>query len=122
MPWKDYKDLLVWQKSMDLVDEIYKLISLLPESEKYALSSQMRRAAVSVPSNIAEGNARFSEKDFKHFLQIAKGSLYELDTQLMICERQRYLSSEQVKQVMLLTDEIIKMLSKIIVRLEASNN
>ena len=77
---KRYKDLLVWQKSTDLVVEIYRVAKLLPKEELYALSNQMRRAAVSIPSNIAEGQARASQKEFVQFLSIAKGSNAELHT------------------------------------------
>ena len=80
-----YKDLIVWQKSMDLVDEIYRLVKFLPKEETYALSDQMRRAAVSVPSNIAEGYERKSPKEFANFLSIARASRAELETQICIC-------------------------------------
>ena len=80
----NYKDLLVWQKSIDLVKDIYHLIPQLPDSERYNLSDQMKRSAVSVPSNIAEGAGRGSNKDYLRFLYIARGSLRELETQLII--------------------------------------
>ncbi|MCR5782248.1 MAG: four helix bundle protein [Clostridia bacterium] len=94
MSWKNYKQLNVWWRAMDLTDEIYKLIEQLPKTELFALSSQLRRAAVSVPSNIAEGNGRFSEKEFKQFLSVAKGSVYEVETQLLICIRRGYIKKE----------------------------
>ncbi|MBQ7202600.1 MAG: four helix bundle protein [Eubacterium sp.] len=122
MPWRDYKELKIWQKSMALVDEVYKLISKLPSDEKYALASQIRRAVVSVPSNIAEGNARSSQKEFVHFLEISKGSLFELDTQLMICQRQNYLTKEETDSVLVQTDELIKMLSKLIIKINETNS
>ncbi|MBO5720510.1 MAG: four helix bundle protein [Bacteroidales bacterium] len=81
----NYKNLLVWQKAMDLVVEIYKISKLLPKEEKYGISDQIRRSAVSVPSNIAEGQSRNSIKEFIQFLSIARGSLAELETQLLIC-------------------------------------
>lgn len=118
MPWQNYKQLKIWQDSIDLVEDVYKLIGLLPDEEKYALASQMRRAVVSVPSNIAEGNSRYSERDFKRFLEIAKGSLYELNTQLIICERLNYLTSEQVKNVINDSEKIIKMISKLIITID----
>lgn len=77
---RTHKELLVWQKSMLLVEEIYRLVKRLPKEETYALSDQMRRAAVSIPSNIAEGNARNSPKEFQHFLYISLGSAAELET------------------------------------------
>ena len=89
-----YKDLMVWQKAMDLVVEVYRIVQLLPKEETYGLSDQMRRAAVSIPSNIAEGSGR-SEKDFAHFLSIALGSLFELNTQIMLSERIGYIDNNQ---------------------------
>ncbi len=106
-----YQDLQVWQKSMDLVVEIYKTVKLLPKEETYALSDQMRRAAVSIPSNIAEGQQRQTTKEFKYFLSIAKGSCSELTTHLLICQRINYLTDSQVQCALSLTDEIGKMLT-----------
>ena len=109
-----YEDLIVWQKSMDLVTEIYKLVKLLPEEELYALSDQMRRAAVSIPSNIAEGQERSTTKDFIKFLYIAKGSKAELETQLLICTRLQYLTQQQILAAQKLLVEIGKMLNALI--------
>ncbi len=78
MGWVHYRDLIVWQKAMDLVDELYQLLGFLPREESYALAVQMRRAVISIPSNIAEGHGRQTEKEFKQFLSIARGSLYEV--------------------------------------------
>ena len=113
MAWTNYKDLVVWQKAMDLTDEVYSLSRSLPQEERFALSDQMRRAAVSVPSNIAEGHGRRTENEFKQFLAIAKGSVYELETQLCICLRQEYLSKEQAAQALSLCDEVGKMLTSL---------
>lgn len=85
-----YKDLLVWQKSINLVKEVYQYVLVFPKHEEYGLSSQMRRAVISVPSNIAEGWGRESTKNFVHFLRIARGSLYELETQLIISKELKY--------------------------------
>ena len=104
-----FRDLLVWQKAMDLVEEVYRLVKQLPREETYALSDQMRRAAVSIPSNIAEGQARNSSKEFRQFLSIALGSRAELQTQILICERLQYLSREQTKAALVLTEELGKM-------------
>lgn len=82
---KDYKDLQVWQRSIDFVVEVYSLMKSLPSEERYALGDQMRRAAVSIPSNIAEGMERSAVKEKLHFLSIALGSLAEIETQLIIC-------------------------------------
>lgn len=83
----DYKDLEVWKKAVELVTEIYRLSAEFPESEKFGLTNQMRRASVSIPSNIAEGSARHHAKDFIHFLRIADGSAAELETQLIISSK-----------------------------------
>ncbi|MBQ7504230.1 MAG: four helix bundle protein [Ruminococcus sp.] len=113
MDIKSYKDLIVWQKSIDLVILIYELTKLLPEDEKFGLSSQMRRAAISIPSNIAEGQQRKSSKDFMHFLSIARGSKGELQTQLYISYKLKLLSKQQVEPSMALLSEIGKMISKL---------
>ncbi len=89
---KTHKDLIVWNKSMELVIATYKLSSKFPEEEKFGLISQMRRAAVSVPSNIAEGAARNSTKEYIRFLYIALGSLSELETQFLISNRLEYIN------------------------------
>ena len=91
----NHKDLEVWKKSMDLVETIYKLTQTFPDSEKFGLTSQMRRSAVSIPSNIAEGSARKGDKELIHFLHIALGSLSELDTQYTIAVRINYTSKEE---------------------------
>ena len=83
----NYKDLEVWQLSMDFTEAIYRLVQAFPKEERYGLSDQLRRAVVAIPSNIAEGNGRGSKKDYAHFLCIARGSLNEVNTQLEIAER-----------------------------------
>lgn len=114
MQGKNHKELLVWQKAMQLVVDVYNLIRLLPKEEKYGLSDQMRRAAISIPSNIAEGNARSSQKDMVHFLYIAQGSRAELETQLELCELIGYISKERLEPVLMQTQEIGRMLSGLI--------
>lgn len=89
---KHYKDLLVWQKAIDLVTQVYVATRSFSREELYGLTSQIRRAAVSVPSNIAEGQARLTPGEFRQFIGIAKGSLSELDTQLIIAEKLGYLT------------------------------
>ena len=111
---KSYQDLLVWQKAMELVAEIYRIVKLLPQEERYALSDQMRRSAVSIPSNIAEGQARSSAKEFIQFLSIAKGSNAELQTQCLICERISYIPGSELKTALALSDEVGKMLTVLI--------
>ena len=119
MTINSYKDLIVWQKSMDLTVEVYHLAKLLPKEETYALSDQMRRSAVSIPSNIAEGQGRNSTRDFVRFLSIARGSQTELETQLLICERLGYISSEKLKIAIELCDEVNKMLNVLITKLKS---
>jgi four helix bundle protein len=83
---KSYKDLLIWQKGFDIVISTYKLSKSFPQEELYALTSQIKRAAISIPSNIAEGYGRNTDKSFSHFIDISRGSLYELETQLLIAK------------------------------------
>lgn len=115
---QSYKDFIVWQKSMDLAIEIYRLVKFLPREETYALSDQMRRAVVSIPSNIAEGQGRNSTKEFAKFLAIARGSQAELETQLQLCIRLQYFSEEQATLALELCDEIRKMLNSLISKLK----
>ena len=117
-----YRELLVWQKAMDLVIETYALYRLLPKEEIYGLSDQMRRAAVSIPSNIAEGQARKNEKEFVHFLCIAQGSLAELLTQLEICVRLGYFSGNQTAEAENHAEETGKMITNLIKRLRPAND
>ena len=111
MKSSDYRQLKVWQKAMDLTVEIYSLIKYLPREETYALSDQLRRSAVSIPSNIAEGQGRNSDKEFVNFLSIARGSLWELETQIEICELLSYIDSSQKENVLTQTEEVGKMLN-----------
>jgi len=90
---KSHKDLLVYQKSLDLVTNIYSITDCFPKEEQFGLTNQLRRASVSVPSNIAEGAGRKSKKEFIHFLYIALGSLNEIETQLEISKRLNYISN-----------------------------
>ena len=112
---KSYRDLNVWQKSIDLVEEIYKLSQEFPREELYGLTSQLRRSAVSVPSNIAEGQERRKSGDYKRFLHIALGSLAEAHTQLIIANRLNYLQKEElvkledhIGQIQRMTHSLIK--------------
>ena len=114
---KSYKDLQVWQKGMELAEEIYRLAKLLPNEELYVMSDQMRRAAVSIPSNIAEGYQRSSDKDFQRYLYIAKGSNAELETQLMLSIRLNYISEEEARKALELTERVAKMLNAFIAKL-----
>ena len=108
---QSYRDLIAWQKSMELVVEVYGCTQNFPKSEIYGLVSQLHRAAVSVPSNIAEGHARRSTGEFKQFLGHALGSLMEMETQIMIGERLGYLDSARVKNLMGRTTEVGKIMN-----------
>ena len=102
---RDYKDLVVWKKSMDLVLEVYHLVKKLPKEEIYALSDQMRRSAVSIPSNIAEGHGRNSDRELIHYLYIARGSKAELDTQIQIAINLGYFTSEEAAEAIRLSND-----------------
>ena len=103
-----FKNLIVWQKAMELVKLVYGLARMLPVEERYALADQLRRAVASIPSNIAEGNGRASNRDYAHFLAIARGSLFETMTQLEIAEALGYCSVPQ--SITSLASEIRRML------------
>ena len=112
-----YKDLDVWKKSMELVVETYNLMKLMPKTEIYSLCDQMKRAAVSVPSNIAEGQQRKSTKEFINFLSISRGSVAELETQYLLCVRLGFLRETQVKEVLIICNDVGMMLNALIKRL-----
>lgn len=115
---KSYRDLIIWQKSVDLVTKVYAVTAKFPSSEVYGLTNQLRRCAVSVPSNIAEGYGRNSTADYKRFLQIAVGSLYELQTQVEISLNLAYVSKEQYDELINLSTEVDKMMYSIIQKLK----
>lgn len=117
----DYKRLIVWQKSVDLTVEIYSLVKLLPKEEIYALSDQMRRSVISIPSNIAEGRGRESDKEFLYFLFVAKGSLHELETQIEICKKLKFCDENQTKNAINLIIEISKMINSLIYSIKNSH-
>lgn len=106
-----YRDLEVWQKSMDLVLECYKLTKSFPQSEIYGLSSQLQRAAVSIPANIAEGRERQHKKEFIQHISIAYASLAELETHIQIAERLHYLETSSAKEILQNTSEVGRMLN-----------
>ena len=109
-----YKELVVWQKAVALVEEVYRVSTGFPEQERFGLCSQVRRAAVSVPSNIAEGQGRLSVGEFKQFLGHARGSLFEVETQLLIARRLGFLSDEQMMGLSGLFDETGRLLNGLI--------
>jgi len=101
----NFRDLLAWQKAMDLVDEIYRTVATFPRFERFGLSAQLLRAAIRVPSDIAEGSGRWNLLDFRHFLRDARGSGHEVETQILIAQRQGYISKERVQE---LTTQCVK--------------
>lgn len=108
---KHYKDLLVWQRAMELVEEVYRITARFPREERLGLALQLRRAAVSVPSNIAEGQGRGVGKEFLHFLRISNGSRQEVETQLLIAQRLGLAPSEAITEVLACTEECGRMLT-----------
>jgi len=114
MSQKSYKDLIAWQKGMELVSLIYDATEVFPSHEQFGLTSQLRRAAVSVPSNIAEGKARYSNRDFVRFLRHTRGSLAEIETQVLIAQQRQYLSSETATKLSQKLDELGRILSGLI--------
>ena len=114
MSQSSYKDLIAWQKGMQLVVAIYDATDGFPSHEQFGLTSQLRRAAVSVPSNIAEGKAHFSNRDFVRFLRHARGSLAEIETQVLIAQQRQYLHLETATHLTQQLDELGRILSGLI--------
>ena len=113
----DYRGLTAWQKSMQLAKEIYVLTKKLPKDELFGLTNQLRRAAVSIFSNIAEGNGRLSRKEYLHFLSIARGSKSEVETQLLFCVELGYLQESDIETALGLCTEVSKLLNRLITKL-----
>lgn len=109
-----HKDLKVWKESVELVTSIYEKTKTYPDDEKFGLTSQIRRCSVSIPSNIAEGAARNTQKDFTRFLHMSLGSAAELQTQLLISKNLGYMNSDIYEELILKTETISKMLSGLI--------
>jgi four helix bundle protein len=102
----DFKDLIAWQKAIDLVVDVYKLTARFPDHERYGLTSQLRRSAVSIPSNIAEGHGRWTPAELVHGLRIANGSRQEAETQLIVAERLGYISDSETASLYSQLDEV----------------
>jgi len=115
---RTFRDLRVWKLSIDFVREIYRLTNRFPNAETFGLTSQIRRAAVSIPSNIAEGQGRKSSREFKQFLSVAVGSLAELETQLIIAQEIDYLTKEELKPLIVALDDIRKMIKSLALTLK----
>jgi four helix bundle protein len=118
---RSYKDLVAWQKSMDLVTAVYRASQGFPKEEIFGLVSQIRRSAVSVPSNIAEGHARTSRKEFQYFLSNARGSLAELETQLTIAHQLAYIDETGINQLLDRLGEVGRILNGLLASLKRSS-
>ena len=118
---KSYKDLLIWQKGIDISIKLYELVEDFPKEEMYALASQLKRAAVSIPSNIAEGYGRNSTQSYIHFVSISRGSLFELETQLIVAQKLKFIKNERLfSDLMNQITEESKMINSFINKLESS--
>ena len=118
---KNFKDLKIWQKGIQLVEDIYTLSKTFPKEETYGLRSQLRRSAVSIPSNIAEGFARIHNKEYRNFLYIALGSCAELSTQTIIASRLKYVDKENAETMLFKIDEISKMTTSLIKKINTND-
>ena len=118
---KSYKDLLIWQKGIEIVTDLYQLVENFPKEEQYALTSQLKRAAVLIPSNIAEGYGRNSTQSYIHFVSISRGSLFELETQLLVAQKLKFIKNETLfSNIMNQITEETKMINSFINKLESS--
>jgi four helix bundle protein len=115
---RHFRDLLVWQKAMDLARSVYLETEKLPKTEVFGLLVQMRRAAVSIPSNIAEGHGRLNDGYLRQFLGTARGSLFELQTQMELASDLHYLSQDTVASVMAQSEEVARMINGLLAKLE----
>lgn len=118
---RDFRTLNIWQDGMEMVKEIYGIIDTLPLHEKYGLSSQLSRAAISIPSNIAEGCSRSSQKDFNRFLEIALGSAFELETQILILVDLDLINKNKIKGLNEQLHKLQKQISSLMKKLKANN-
>jgi four helix bundle protein len=111
MPGKDYRNLIAWNKAIELALAIYKDTAHFPNEERYGITAQIRKAGISIPSNIAEGEGRRPKREFRHFLFIALGSLMEVETQILISEALGYLKRHQAENLMAMTSEVGRLLN-----------
>jgi four helix bundle protein len=119
---RSHRDLLVWQKAMDFVDRVYQATDYFPPKEEYRLVGQLVRAAISVPTNIAEGSTRATSKDFAHFLNVAKASIAELDTEIEIARRRAYVPDSEADALFDLMDELSRMITGLRTRIMANGH
>src|SRR5438105_906273 len=115
---KDFKKLLIWQLGMDIVDKVYDIVPMLPQEERYGLRSQMTRSAISIPSNIAEGSAKRSEKEYIRYSEIALGSAFELETQTIAVQKRKWVEEKLIEEVLELLRREQKMIVGFIEKLE----
>jgi four helix bundle protein len=108
---RHYQELIVWQKAMDLVVFVYQTTGCFPREEQFGLTIQLRKAAISIPSNIAEGQGRNTPGDFLHFLAVARGSLQELETQIVIAERLHYITTDKRNEFFVLSSEVGRLIN-----------
>ncbi|MCS7216038.1 MAG: four helix bundle protein [Thermodesulfovibrio sp.] len=118
MKIQSYQDLQVWKKGIELTEKIYQVCKSFPQEEKYALTSQIQKSAISIPANIAEGWGRNSKKEYIQFLSIARGSVYELETHLIIAQKIGYIQEALLKELLQMTESLGKMLLSLIRSLE----
>lgn len=121
MKIQSFKDLIIWQRSVRLVQDIYCVTKTFPKEEVYALTSQLRRSAISIPSNISEGFARFHNKEYKQFLYISLGSCAELSTQIIIASKLKYLSTNNSDNLLSEIEQISKMIMSLIKKLTTND-
>ena len=119
MKVQSYRELIAWKKAVDLVTELYRATQTFPKHEIYGLTGQIRRAAVSIPSNIAEGQGRLTRGEFRQFLGHARGSVFELDSQIMIAKNLDYLSPEQADQLFSMVHEVGRIVNGLLRSLES---
>jgi len=120
MPLQSYRQLIAWQKAMDFVAEVYRVTRTFPKEEMYGVTSQLRRAAVSIPSNIAEGQGRQTTGEFRQFLGHARGSLLETETQILLSERLEYLGHKETESLIAQAAEVGRILNGLMNSLEKS--
>lgn len=120
-PIKSYQDLMVWKRSIDLVEAVYRASSTWPSDERFGLTSQVRRASVSIPANIAEGHGRLGDRELARYLSIARGSLREVETHLIIARRLNFLSDEEFDQLHSITEEVGRLLFGLYRRVQQIN-
>lgn len=121
MKIQNFRDLIIWQRSIQLVQDIYQVTKIFPKEELYALTSQLRKSAISIPSNISEGFTRFHNKEYKQFLYISLGSCAELSTQIIIASKLKYLSTNNSDKLLNEIEQISRMIMSLIKKLNTND-